>query len=97
MRFGWWYLGWGQEQDGSCEMLMGVRELNRKFPECPPSGSFQPGKLTEFCDVLNFWSLHSGGANFAYADGSVKFLSYEADAIIPALASRNGGETVQVP
>ena len=26
--FGWWYRGWGQNRDGSAEMLVGVREMN---------------------------------------------------------------------
>jgi prepilin-type processing-associated H-X9-DG protein len=38
--------------------------------------------------------LHLGGANFLFADGSVHFLSYSADDILPALATRSGGETV---
>ena len=44
----------------------------------------------------HFWSPHGGGANFAFADGSVRFLAYSADAILPALATRNGGEVVSV-
>ncbi len=43
------------------------------------------------------WSLHGGGANFAFCDGSVRFLPYSADAILPALATRAGGEVVAVP
>jgi prepilin-type processing-associated H-X9-DG protein len=49
------------------------------------------------CDVSHFWSPHSGGANFAFADGSVRFLSYSADPILPALATRSGGENVEIP
>jgi len=41
--------------------------------------------------------LHSGGANFAFADGSVRYLSYAAVNLIPALATRAGGETVDLP
>ena len=46
-----------------------------------------------------FCSKHTGGANFAYADGSVHFLSSSIDytAVYPALGSRNGGETVTLP
>ncbi len=36
-------------------------------------------------------------ANFLFADGSVRFLSYSANPIMPALASRAGGEAVAVP
>jgi prepilin-type processing-associated H-X9-DG protein len=37
------------------------------------------------------------GANFAFADGSVHFLRYSADSILPALATRAGGEAAVVP
>jgi prepilin-type processing-associated H-X9-DG protein len=46
------------------------------------------------CHQGHFWSLHPGGANFAFADGSVRFLSYSAEPILPALATRAGGEVV---
>ena len=45
----------------------------------------------------HFWSVHPGGAHFAFADGSVRFLKYSADPILPALATRAGGESVAVP
>jgi prepilin-type processing-associated H-X9-DG protein len=42
--------------------------------------------------VFHFWSLHPGGAHFAFADGSARFLSYSADSVLPALATRAGGD-----
>jgi len=45
----------------------------------------------------HFWSPHPGGANFALADGSVRLLNYSANALMPALASRAGGEVAAVP
>jgi prepilin-type processing-associated H-X9-DG protein len=44
---------------------------------------------------MPFGSFHPGGVNFAYGDGSVKFLndSLDVNAYL-ALGSRNGGETV---
>jgi prepilin-type processing-associated H-X9-DG protein/prepilin-type N-terminal cleavage/methylation domain-containing protein len=53
--------------------------------------------ITNQCDMFHFWSLHTGGANFAFADGSVRFLNYSAAPLMPALASRAGGETVEAP
>jgi hypothetical protein len=35
-----------------------------------------------------------GGAHFLLADGSLSFFSYSADEILPALATRSGGEVV---
>ncbi len=44
-----------------------------------------------------FRSDHSGGVNFAFVDGSVRFVSDEIDGTIyKALATRNGGETIDV-
>ena len=46
----------------------------------------------EFC----FGSRHTGGANFCYADGSVRFLSQQIDPkIYSAFGTRNQGEVVQ--
>jgi prepilin-type processing-associated H-X9-DG protein len=56
-----------------------------------------PGRFSNQCDMFHFWSPHPGGANFLLADGSVHFLSYSADPLLPALASRAGGETVGLP
>ena len=58
---------------------------------------YGPGRIENPCDRYHFWSLHTGGANFAFADGSVRFLSYNAKTIIPALSTRAGGETVEIP
>ncbi len=52
------------------------------------------GDINNICDANHFWSLHTNGANFAFADGSVRFLAYSADSVLPALATRAGGEVV---
>jgi len=58
---------------------------------------FQQGDINNRCDGYHFWSTHTGGAHFAIADGSVRFLKYSANGILPALATRNGGEVVSLP
>lgn len=97
--YGWWYAGHGQSLDGSGEMVLGVRERNAGLLNlCPPGkASFKLGQLTNQCDLLHFWSLHPGGAYFLFADGSVHFLTYSVDPLMPALATRAGGETVEQP
>lgn len=99
-QYGWWYAGVGQRFTGSAEMVLGVREPNL-LPvtkgSCPPGiYSFAGGSLTNQCDMFHFWSPHIGGACFLFADGSVHFLPYAAASILPALASRAGGETVSL-
>ena len=96
--FGWWYAGIGQnELDGSADSVMAVRELNRTFraPTCHRGPyHFNPGTSDNLCSMFHFWSQHPGGAHFAFADGSVQFFRYDIDPLLPALATRAGGESV---
>jgi prepilin-type processing-associated H-X9-DG protein len=97
-RFGWWYAGVGQHATGSGDMVLGVREfLDTNEPCALGPNHFKPGNDQNVCDFLHFWSHHANGANFCFADGSVRFVTYGADPLLPALATRAGGETVEVP
>lgn len=98
--FGWWYAGWGQSKDGSGDMVLSVRERNvaTYAPGCPRGPyEFGPGRVTNQCDLFHYWSLHIGGAHFLFCDGSARFLSYSAAPLMPALATRAGGESVTLP
>lgn len=98
LTLGWWYRGWGQRKDGSAEMVLGAAELNVRTPACDPGPyQFRPARFDDRCAAYHFWSTHSGGAYFAFADGSVRFLPYTADAVLPALATRAGGEVTAIP
>ena len=100
-QYGWWYAGIGQRLTGSADMVMGVFEQNALLVtagSCAPgSYPFAEGSLNNQCDMFHFWSLHSGGAHFLFADGSVRFLGYSAAPIMPALASRAGADPVEIP
>lgn len=97
-QFGWWYAGAGQRGTGSGDLILGVREANLqpivsgsqcgpgRYPFSPATGFSDP------CGMFHYWSPHPGGANFALCDGSIRFLSYEANEVLPAMASRAGGE-----
>jgi prepilin-type N-terminal cleavage/methylation domain-containing protein/prepilin-type processing-associated H-X9-DG protein len=64
-------------------------------PDCVIlKGTFGPGRLSNPCDRYHLWSLHGGGANFLFADGSARFLGYSAEPLIIPLASRSGGEVI---
>ncbi|MCX7700926.1 MAG: DUF1559 domain-containing protein [Gemmataceae bacterium] len=99
---GWWYAGHGCDSTGRFDSHLGVRDWGVgcawSFLDCPrePAG-FRDGDIDDNCAALHFWSLHPGGANFAFADGSVRFLRYSMDPIMPALATRAGREAVTIP
>lgn len=99
--FGWWYAGYGQAGTGSTDMVLGARERNSGLDpvgNCPVGPyHYQKGQLGQPCDVFHFWSMHPGGAYFLFADGAVHFLPYSADGILPAVATRAGGEPVGWP
>jgi len=96
---GWWYAGSGQDFDGSADVVLGARERNYNVMPCPFGPSqYGPGRVSNPCDALHFWSLHvGGGAHFLLADSSVHFLRYDAAPLLPALATRAGGEAVSLP
>jgi prepilin-type N-terminal cleavage/methylation domain-containing protein/prepilin-type processing-associated H-X9-DG protein len=99
-RLGGWYAVWGYQV---CPLthILGAGSagwIPSEAVGCSvPTPTFAPGRMDSLCDIGHFWSLHATGANFAFADGSVRFLRYSAAPILPALATRAGGEAVSLP
>jgi prepilin-type processing-associated H-X9-DG protein len=61
----------------------------------PGGGEYDPG---DWQNVYSFRSRHSGGLQFAYADGSVHFVSNSIDlSVYRAMATIRGGEVVSAP
>jgi prepilin-type N-terminal cleavage/methylation domain-containing protein/prepilin-type processing-associated H-X9-DG protein len=99
-RYGWWYGGWGFVKNGAGDSYLGAREFNptSHYPQCPVGPyAFSRGRWDNPCATFHFWSMHPGGAHFLFADGGVRFLHYSADPILPALATRAGGEPATLP
>jgi prepilin-type processing-associated H-X9-DG protein len=98
---GWWYAGTGVDNStGTADSVLGMRALAIGIfaQGCPPGPyDFFPGNLDNQCHAFHFWSLHPGGANFAFGDGHVQFCAFAGADIMPALATRAGGEIVSVP
>jgi prepilin-type processing-associated H-X9-DG protein len=98
LQAGWWYPGfsrYGDVNGPNNDIILG----QPPYPGDPcliTNGVFGPGRTDNACDRYHLWSLHTGGANFLFADGSARFLPYEARKILMALASRDGGEVVDV-
>ena len=101
--FGWWYspstaiAGLQTLGIGSNKQMGGLGDFD-PYPHCPLGPyPYQAGKWNEDCDTFHFWSPHTAGSNFALCDGSVRFIPYTASNIMPALATRAGGELASVP
>jgi prepilin-type processing-associated H-X9-DG protein len=102
LQAGWWYPWWSSDTVGLQGPNNGMLFYQSPFeplinPCRHPQVAFGPGRVDNPCDRYHLWSYHPGGANFLLADASARFLSYEAESIMVALASRDGGELLVLP
>jgi prepilin-type N-terminal cleavage/methylation domain-containing protein/prepilin-type processing-associated H-X9-DG protein len=69
---------------------------NPQGGSCPGGRQyFQPGNANNPCDANHYWSKHTGGGNWVFCDGSVRFLNYNiGTAMQDALATKAGGEVI---
>jgi prepilin-type N-terminal cleavage/methylation domain-containing protein/prepilin-type processing-associated H-X9-DG protein len=104
--YGWQWAGAGDPPHfGATDVVLGVLE-RALLPTATPD-FFRQGTIIDPTDIhrYHFWSLHPGGANWALADGSVRFLSYDvagpqnttSPTVVEALATRAGGEAAAIP
>lgn len=93
----WYQSAWGRETfPGPTGTMYYFQPAFVVGDPCPRS-LYGPGRTDNPCDRYHFWSLHRGGANFLYCDGAVRFLTYTAREVMPALCTRAGNESVEQP
>jgi prepilin-type N-terminal cleavage/methylation domain-containing protein/prepilin-type processing-associated H-X9-DG protein len=86
-------LDWGWWAWSAYDSALAVTETRGMLRTgCPLPAGYRPGKLDDPCAAHHFWSVHPGGGMWAFADGSVRFVGYAAAPVMPALATRGGGE-----
>jgi len=99
MLYGWVMgAGWDGSDIGDNAMAANATRYAAALG-CPNTKvGFQPGRITVPCDQVHFWSLHTQGANWLFADASAHFWSYSVDPVVlRAACSRNGGEVYAQP
>ena len=92
-----WIAGLSNRFDWPCDTA-GFKNLEYAINLCREDNPATEQHCVVFGNSRPFSSYHPGGAFFAYADGSVHFLSEATElAILQAMASRDFGETTESP
>ncbi len=101
--WGWW------ESFNVGDVSIGLKVTQwLEYTSCTESPQyFRPGassaSLTSFtgdptfCHANHPWSFHLGGANMLMGDGAVRLVQNADAPLLPALATRAGGETAELP
>lgn len=98
LNWGWWPGAYGTGA-GNGDCVLGARDvaLTTVFGGPATNVGLRPGDPTKQADASHWWSMHPGGVNFLFSDGSVQFLTYAADSVLPQASTRAGGEVLALP
>jgi prepilin-type N-terminal cleavage/methylation domain-containing protein/prepilin-type processing-associated H-X9-DG protein len=103
--WGWWGPSGGRKAIGHVTMSA-YSPINYQLPFVPATAANQSPPATDGVTFQEYvdrrfcaWgSNHPGGANFAFADGSGRFLADQTPLeVVRRLATRDGAETVEMP
>jgi prepilin-type processing-associated H-X9-DG protein len=98
-------LDWGWFVSGGNDVMSGVANQSQNYSKdqngkaCPPAPHYfqppDPGGVSNPCSNNHLYSMHPGGGNFVFGDGSVRFLSYSVPfTVMEALSTFAGGELI---
>jgi prepilin-type N-terminal cleavage/methylation domain-containing protein/prepilin-type processing-associated H-X9-DG protein len=91
--------GWAWSNYNSAQDCLGATNVPNNFLLAPGTAIGSPA-YNEDNRVNAFGSGHSGGSNFVFCDGSVRFLTMNSTSDLPtfqALSTPRGGEVVTLP
>ena len=92
----WIFAGAWDSSSAGC-LATGGLSFNYRLPVAPATTTITTALNTIQLRAQAFGSSHAGGANVAFADGSVRFISNTINSsplVLPALCSRAGGEPI---
>jgi prepilin-type N-terminal cleavage/methylation domain-containing protein/prepilin-type processing-associated H-X9-DG protein len=96
--WGWWVNGGEDVMIGTANVLYPNYTTDQFGKPCPPSPYYfkepEQGGVANPCSNNHLYSMHTGGANFVFGDGSVKFISYGAWRVLMDLSTFAGGEVI---
>jgi prepilin-type N-terminal cleavage/methylation domain-containing protein/prepilin-type processing-associated H-X9-DG protein len=72
---------------GNPNMEPGIIPFDKAGSPCPTPSYYRADSTDNPCAGTHFWSLHPGGGNWLFGDGSVHFLSYSIDTTVLAALS----------
>ena len=88
-------LQWGPWFQTDTNTLLGFPNLaTNGNTTCVVPAGYAADKVDNPCAWTHYWSVHTGGANWLLADGSVRLIRYGSATVLSAMATIAGDEVV---